>query len=57
MGVCRICMLHRSRNVDDPMISSAKNEITVKTASERFDMAYIYSFLQAALGGLLFGYD
>lgn len=40
------------------MISPAKREITANTASERFDMAYIYSISAvAALGGLLFGYD
>jgi len=40
------------------MLGAAKEEMTVTTRAENFDIAYIYAISAvAALGGLLFGYD
>ncbi len=40
------------------MLGAAKEEMTVTTGAENFDIAYIYAISAvAALGGLLFGYD
>src|SRR5580692_9085237 len=40
------------------MLGAAKEEMTVTTRAENFDLAYIYAISAvAALGGLLFGYD
>src|SRR5713226_6524290 len=40
------------------MLGAAKEEMTVTTRAENFDIAYIYAIpAVAALGGLLFGYD
>src|ERR1700721_3223089 len=40
------------------MLGAAKEEMTVTTRAENFDLAYIHAISAvAALGGLLFGYD
>src|SRR6202030_3472215 len=40
------------------MLGAAKEEMTVTTRAENFDIAYIYAISAvAALGRLLFGYD
>src|SRR6201982_2334022 len=40
------------------MLGAAKEEMTVTTRAENFDIVYIYAISAvAALGGLLFGYD